>query len=109
LAKAEEAKKKADEEAKKEEEEVAKLDALGKIQYFLTKKHEALAKDITDRLAVRRLTKAQKAELFATIRYAHLHHEELLETSRNPLFSDAKDLIMQGLSYRLSPYEQQQQ
>ena len=44
--------------------------------------------------------------MFKTIRYSHLHHEELLETHKNPLFGpEAQELIMQGLSHRLSPFE----
>jgi hypothetical protein len=34
-----------------------------------------------------------------------LKHEELIETSFNPNFEAAKSLIMQGLSYRLKPFE----
>jgi hypothetical protein len=59
-------------------------------------------------MKIRRLSKAQKQALFKTIRYSHLLHEELIETSKNPLFSNdplVKDLIMQGLSHRLNPYE----
>lgn len=34
-----------------------------------------------------------------------MKHEELIDTSFNPNFEPAKNLIMQGLSYRLDPYE----
>jgi hypothetical protein len=51
------------------------------------------------------LTKAQKDELFKVIRYPHLHHDELLKLSKNPIFASAKDYVMQGLSHRLNPFE----
>jgi hypothetical protein len=52
------------------------------------------------------LTKAQKDDLFKTIRYSHLHHDELLKLSKNPIFESAKDYVMQGLSHRLNPFEE---
>lgn len=58
-------------------------------------------------MKARRLTKAQKVALFKAIRYSHLAHEELLAAHKNPLFggAEAQDMIMQGLSHKLSPYE----
>jgi hypothetical protein len=44
--------------------------------------------------------------LFKAIRYAYLHHDQLVEISLNPDFAGAKDYILEGLSYRLNPYEQ---
>lgn len=59
-----------------------------------------------ERVKVRRLTKAQKVALYKTIRYSHLPHEELLAAHKNPAFGvEAQDMIMQGLSHKLSPYE----
>lgn len=39
------------------------------------------------------------------MRYPHLHHDELLNLSKNPIFASAKDYVMQGLSHRLNPFE----
>lgn len=105
--KAEEEKKANDDLRAKEEEALKALDDLGKIQFRVDKVQGAVEKEIAGKLTVRRLTKAQKAALFKTIRYSHLSHEDLLETGKHPLFADdaTKDLIMQGLSYRLAPYE----
>jgi hypothetical protein len=51
------------------------------------------------------LKKEEKNKLFLAIRYSYLKHEELIELGFNETFKDAKDYIMQGLSYRLDPYE----
>ena len=58
-----------------------------------------------DRLKVKRLKDDEREKLFKSIHYAYLRHEDLVETSMNPNFVQAKDYIMQGLSYRLNPYE----
>ena len=65
-------------------------------------------KSINDKLIVKKLKKDQKEHLFKAIHYSFLKHEELIETSLNPNFDQAKDYIMQGLSYRLNPYEANQ-
>ena len=36
-----------------------------------------------------------------------MKHEELIELSMNDNFVEAKDFIMEGLSYRLNPHENQ--
>jgi len=54
---------------------------------------------------VKRLTKTQKADLFKTIRYGFLHHDELLALTMNPTFELAKNFIVEGLSVRLNSYE----
>ena len=46
-----------------------------------------------------------KKKLFATIRYSFLQHQELLELSVDPVFEDAKNLIVQGLQMRLGTFE----
>lgn len=82
------------------------MDDLGKIQYASDFAQEEILKRIQDSvLQVKRLTKAQKDALFKTIRYPHLHHDELLKLSKNPIFESAKDYVMQGLSHRLNPFE----
>ena len=51
------------------------------------------------------MSKEEKNKLYLSIRYAYLKHEELIELGFRDVFKDAKDYIMQGLSYRLDPYE----
>lgn len=72
--KIEEEKKASDEEKKKEGEAVAALDDQGKIQYASDKAQTEAIKLIEDKLAMKRLTKVQKFDLFKTIRFSHLHH-----------------------------------
>ncbi len=84
--KSEEAKKAKEEEEKKETDKFNALDELGKIQYKWTKKTAEVHARALERLAVKRLSKAQKTELLKTIRYGFLHHEELLSLASNPLF-----------------------
>ena len=58
------------------------------------------------RLNLQRLTKVQKDLLFKAIRYSHLQHAQLIELGKNSYFeSGAKDYIMEGLSFRLNPFE----
>jgi BTB And C-terminal Kelch len=102
---AEEEKKKAEEEKKKEDDEYAKLDELGKIQANWNKKVEDVHKQSLDRLAVKRLNKAQRTELFKTIRYSYLHHEQLLQMTMNPMFELAKNFIVEGLTYKIDQKE----
>ena len=102
----EEAKKKNDEEEKKEADEFAKLDDLGKIQSKWRKRVMESHNKALERLAVKRLSKAQKTELFKkAIRYSYLKHEHLLAMTMNPVFELAKNFIVEGLSVRLDPYE----
>lgn len=97
----EEEKKKSDEEEKKQADEYAKLDEQGKIQANWNKKVEAIHKGALDRLKLKRLTKDQKIELFKSIRYSFLHHEQLLQMTGNPIFELAKNYIVEGLTYKL--------
>ncbi len=101
--KKEEEKKKSEEEVKKQADEFAKLDELGKIQATWRKKVEDTHNKSLDRLKLKRLTKAQKVELFKTIRYAYLHHEQLLAMTANPIFELAKNFIVEGLAFKLDP------
>jgi len=52
-----------------------------------------------------RLNKKEKAELFLTIRYSFMKHEDLLALTSNSTFALAKDFIVEGLSVRLNPFE----
>jgi hypothetical protein len=58
-----------------------------------------------ERLKEKRLSKEERRQLYLAIRYSYLRHEELIGTSMNPYFEEAKDFLMEGLSYRLNPYE----
>lgn len=111
----EEIKKRKEDEAKEKEEEnkkieeakkVAldeynKLDELGKIQHDWNKKVEEIHTKASDRLALKRLSKEEKKELFRAIRFSYLHHEELLKLAADPEFELAKDFIVEGLTYKL--------
>lgn len=111
----EEIKKRKEDEAKEKEEEnkkieeakkVAldeynKLDELGKIQHNWNKKVEEIHTKASDRLALKRLSKEEKKELFRAIRFSYLHHEELLKLAADPEFELAKDFIVEGLTYKL--------
>lgn len=101
----EEEKKKHEEEEKKQADEYAKLDELGKIQANWNKKIDDIHKHALDRLVVKRLTKAQKIELFKTIRYSFLHHEQLLTMTMNSVFELAKNFIVEGLTFKLDSKE----
>lgn len=103
--KVEEEKKKDAEEEKKAADEYAKLDELGKIQHNWNKKVDGVHHASTDRLALKRLTKAQKTDLFKSIRYSFLHHEQLLSMTNNPRFELAKNFIVEGLTYKLNSRE----
>ena len=69
------------------------------------KEFEAMHKAIEEKLMEKRLSKDEKEKLFLSIRYSYLRHEELVDTGFNPNFEGAKAYIMQGLSFRLDPYE----
>jgi hypothetical protein len=78
--KAKEEEKKA-EEAKVAEEEKAELDKynaldpLGKLNADWSKKVQVVHKECLERLKIKRLSKAERKELFKTVRYSFLEHE----------------------------------
>lgn len=94
-----------EEEKKKKEEEFKVLEKLPKIQYTWNELVQVSHKEAEGRLHVNRLTKAQKKNLFSSIRYSYLHHQELLALTTNKNFKDATELIVEGLSVRLDSYE----
>lgn len=51
------------------------------------------------------LTNKEKQNIFSTIRYSYIPHEELLKLSVDPEFAEARELVIQGLSCRLDNYE----
>jgi hypothetical protein len=102
--KEEEEKKQADEKAAKEAE-LEKLDDLGKEHARWRAEVEGLHEASAGRLKLKRLSKAQKIELFKTIRFSFMKHEDLLALTMNPTFELAKQYIIEGLSVRLNPFE----
>lgn len=58
-----------------------------------------------ERLAEKRLTRDQRRQLFLALKYNYMKHDDLIRTSMNPNFEEAKDFIMEGLSFRLNPFE----
>lgn len=63
------------------------------------------SKAAEERLREKRLTKDQRRQLYLAIKYNYMKHDDLIRTSMNPNFEEAKDFIMEGLSYRLNPFE----
>jgi hypothetical protein len=105
-AKMAEAKAAEKEAAAKEAEEIAGKDELGKIQHASEREQKKLEGEMQGRLKVKRVSKEQKDKIFKAIRYSHLQHAELMSLGKNPRFeSEAKDYIMQGLSFKLNPFE----
>ena len=93
-----------DEKAAKEAE-LEKLEDLGKEHSRWRAEVEGLHEASAGRLKLKRLSKAQKIELFKTIRFSFMKHEELLALTMNPTFELAKQYIIEGLSVRLNPFE----
>ena len=56
-------------------------------------------------MKLKRLSKAEKTELFKTIRFSFMKHEDLLALTMNPVFESAKQFVIEGLSVRLNPFE----
>ena len=52
-----------------------------------------------------KLTNDQEKELILCIRFGFLSHNDLLQYSTNEILKDSKDLILEGISIRLNPYE----
>ena len=109
--------KKADEEksaadnAKKEEEKKASddayaaLDDLGKANADWNKKVDEMHVECNNRLKISRLSKQQKFDLFQTVRFSFMKHEDLISLTANKEFEMAKDFILEGLSYKLNHFE----
>jgi hypothetical protein len=54
---------------------------------------------------IKRLNKAERVELFKTVRYSYIPHEDLIKLTKEKQFSDAKALILEGLSFKLNSWE----
>ncbi|OMJ74966.1 hypothetical protein SteCoe_25993 [Stentor coeruleus] len=53
-----------------------------------------------------KLLETQKLELLKIIKWGLLTHQELLQAAANPLISYGKDLILEGISFHLTKYEE---
>lgn len=78
---------------------------MGKINADWARKIEVVHKDAAARLKLNRLNKEEKKELFHSIRYSFVKHEDLIALTTNKTFELAKDYIVEGLSVRLNPFE----
>ena len=58
------------------------------------------------RIAVKRMTDEEQDELFRTIRWSYLQHNELLKLHQKPRFKRAQLLVNQGLAMRLGPFDE---
>lgn len=94
-----------EEENKKKEEEFKALDDAGKIQWRKNEEVNNLRKEANERMRVRGMRPEDKRELFKTVRFAFLTHQELLHCSRDPLFHEAKEYLVEGLTYKIEPEE----
>ena len=47
----------------------------------------------------------EKIELFKTVRYSFLSHENLINLTSNKTFELAKDFILEGMSLKLNAFE----
>lgn len=52
-----------------------------------------------------KLTPEQERELILCIRFSFLTHKELLSITNSETLKDSKDLLLEGISIRLNPYE----
>jgi hypothetical protein len=65
---------------------------------------EKLHKEAADKLLLVKVTKKEQRELFRSVRYNFLSHEELILLSeKEPFASIAQDFLVEGLSHRLDP------
>ena len=51
------------------------------------------------------MTKDEKIDLFKTVRYSYLSHENLISLTGNKTFELAKDFVLEGLSLKLNAFE----
>ena len=51
------------------------------------------------------MTKDEKIDLFKTVRYSYLSHENLISLTANKKFELAKDFVLEGLSLKLNAFE----
>jgi hypothetical protein len=54
---------------------------------------------------IRPLSVAEKKEIFKSLRYQFMTHEQLLHLLGNPHFADGYEFVREGISYKLLAYE----
>ena len=81
------------------------MDEAGKIAWKYSIQVNEMHKKATERMKVRGLRTEQKRELYKAIRYAFLTHQELLKISKDKLFEEAKEYIVEGLTFKIEPEE----
>lgn len=94
-----------EEEKKAKEDQFNALDDAGKIQWAKDEEVNQLRKAADERMRIKGLRSTDKRELFKTIRYAFISHAELLKCSRDPIFDEAKEYLVEGLTYKIDPEE----
>lgn len=60
---------------------------------------------IKENILINKLSAEQEKELIRLIRFSYLSHKELLSLNNVDILKDSKDLILEGISIRLNPYE----
>lgn len=80
-------------------------DDIGKWNADWAKKTKTTVQVMLDRAKISRLSKDSKKELFKTVRFSYVKHEDLIQLTQNPALELAKDFIMEGLSFRLNNFE----
>ena len=76
-----------------------------KLNYDQNKKVDSIHKLCSERVQLKRLTKDEKIDLFKTVRYSYLSHENLISLTGNKTFELAKDFVLEGLSLKLNAFE----
>ena len=64
-----------------------------------------ITKECSERLEMKRLSKKEKKELYQTVRFVHMSHEELIKLQTDAKYTIAKDQLVEALSYKLNNYE----
>lgn len=66
---------------------------------------QELIDETENRIPIKRCSIKEEYDLIKTCRFSYLKHEELIKANDNPYFEKAKNLIVEGISYRLDPHE----
>ena len=61
--------------------------------------------ELEKRSVIKPLTQFQKQEIFGSLRYSFMTHHQLISLMSERGFEDAKDFVREGISVRLSSYE----
>jgi len=54
---------------------------------------------------MKRLSKAEKKQIYQTVRFVHMSHEELIKLQTDAKYAIAKDQLVEALSFKLNNYE----